>query len=143
MCTSPQLLAVGSSKGVLTLFSVKSVSGSGAVLECTTSFTAHPPQKNNEDMRFGQLSKQSVSVIHDALKNSEICMHVVYNFTLRHYSVVNTCIHVTMYVYTCMAVFIFLRAEIWSLCWSPNDSQVATCSEDQTTKIWNATQWTW
>jgi WD40 repeat protein len=88
---SRRLLAVGSSKGVLTLYGVKSVSGSCAALERVMSFTAHPPQRSNEDMRFGQLNKQ---------------------------------------------------AEIWSLCWSPNDSRVATCSEDQTTKIWNTTQWT-
>ena len=36
-----------------------------------------------------------------------------------------------------------IRAEIWSLCWSPSDSQLATCSEDQTTKIWHTDNWTW
>eukprot|EP01130_Rhizamoeba_saxonica_P011229 TRINITY_DN4656_c0_g1_i2.p1 TRINITY_DN4656_c0_g1~~TRINITY_DN4656_c0_g1_i2.p1 ORF type:complete len:453 (+),score=74.58 TRINITY_DN4656_c0_g1_i2:134-1360(+) len=27
-------------------------------------------------------------------------------------------------------------AEIWSLCWSPDNHYIATCSEDQTCKIW-------
>ena len=35
------------------------------------------------------------------------------------------------------------RAEIWSACWSPEDTKVATCSEDQTTKIWRTEDWQW
>jgi WD40 repeat protein len=81
------LLAVGSSTGVLTICSALETN-CGLVPE--TSFTAHPPQLGNKDMRFGQLSKQ---------------------------------------------------AEIWSLCWSPSSNQIATCSEDQTTKIWNVRNW--
>lgn len=33
------------------------------------------------------------------------------------------------------------QAEVWSLCWSPSDDRVATCSEDQTTKIWDTSDW--
>jgi len=29
-------------------------------------------------------------------------------------------------------------AEIWSLCWSPDNAYIATASEDQKTRIWNA-----
>ena len=49
---------------------MKSVSGSCAALERVMSFTAHPPQRSNEDMRFGQLNKQSVSVMYDALETN-------------------------------------------------------------------------
>jgi WD40 repeat protein len=33
------------------------------------------------------------------------------------------------------------QAEIWSLCWSPDDHMVITCSEDQTSKVWESASW--
>ena len=33
------------------------------------------------------------------------------------------------------------RAEVWSLCWDPTDKYLATCSEDQTVRIWNVASW--
>ena len=39
-------------------------------------------------------------------------------------------------------VHLFLcRVEIWSICWSPLDDKVATCSEDQSTKVWQCKDW--
>ena len=37
--------------------------------------------------------------------------------------------------------YALIRAEVWSLCWNPNDSLLATASEDQTVKIWNTSDW--
>lgn len=33
------------------------------------------------------------------------------------------------------------QAEVWSLCWDPTDRYLATCSEDQTVRIWKAESW--
>ncbi len=35
------------------------------------------------------------------------------------------------------------RAEVWSVCWSPGNERLATCSEDQTTKVWDTSDWKW
>ena len=53
--SSLQLLAIGLSSGVLAVYGV---TGHDLGLKLVTSFTAHPPQQQNKDMRFGQLSKQ-------------------------------------------------------------------------------------
>lgn len=42
-------------------------------------------------------------------------------------------------VYVCELSF--YRAEVWSLCWSPDDCHIATCSEDQSVKVWDTTRW--
>ena len=33
------------------------------------------------------------------------------------------------------------RAEVWSLSWCPDDTKLATCSEDQTVRVWEAGSW--
>ncbi len=32
---------------------------------------------------------------------------------------------------------------MWSLCWNPGNERLATCSEDQTTKLWDTSDWKW
>lgn len=45
------------------------------------------------------------------------------------------------YVQDCHSLVVYHRAEVWSLCWSPNDCKIATCSEDQTVRVWEAGSW--
>ena len=40
----------------------------------------------------------------------------------------------------CM-LLLLSRAEVWSLCWSPGDTHMATCSEDQSVRVWDAVRW--
>ena len=40
----------------------------------------------------------------------------------------------------CM-MMLLSRAEVWSLCWSPGDTHMATCSEDQSVRVWDAVRW--
>ena len=57
---SPQFLAIGISTGVLAVYSVTVTDSFCEELSPVISFTAHPPQEENIDLRFGQLSKQYV-----------------------------------------------------------------------------------
>ena len=45
-------------------------------------------------------------------------------------------------IYSCNDVLLyFFRAEIWSVCWSPSNSRIATCLEDQTVCVWDTSSW--
>ena len=40
----------------------------------------------------------------------------------------------------CM-MMLLSRAEVWSLCWSPGDTHMVTCSEDQSVRVWDTVRW--
>ena len=76
-----QLLAVGTSKGVLSVYDTTSKEEDN--LKLITSFVAHPPQPGPQNPRFGQLGLQYVTLY---LKRSDqfvMCFEGV-NF-LTHY----------------------------------------------------------
>lgn len=44
-------------------------------------------------------------------------------------------------LYCTVMLYCIYRAEVWSVCWSPDDKHVVTCSEDQTVRVWAVGSW--